>query len=558
MSSPVYELSDAYIERLAVLDPNMATARGLLGHDAELTDYSPEGMSARSELDRKTLAELGSAPVGGDRDRICAGLLSEWLGSRLALDDAGETMRTLRIIASPFQLIRQVFDIMPRETERDWVTIAARMEQVPAGLRGLRASIDEAVRRGMAPARRQVLACAAQGATWAGLGEHPSFFAQLVAGHPGDDRGLRRRLEAAAAAAAGAYGAASAWMRDQLAAAASPRDAVGPDRYLLATRQHLGAAIDPGDTYLWGWEEVHRIEAEMAEVAAQIVPGGGVREVIEVLETDPARAVHGEQALRAFLQGLMDRTIEELDGTCFDIPGPLRKVEAMIAPPGGTAAMYYTGPAEDFSRPGRTWYPTLGKTVFPLWSEISICYHEGVPGHHLQVGHVRYLKDRLTRFQRAVGMTGHGEGWALYAERLMDELGYFERPEYRLGYLAGQLLRAVRVVVDIGVHLELVIPEDERFHPGERWTSELAGAFLLERTCHPPDFMASELQRYLGWPGQAIAYKVGERAWLAAREDARHSRGPGFDLKAFHGHALDLGPLGLGQLAAECTEWSRR
>ncbi|MGA8016102.1 MAG: DUF885 family protein, partial [Candidatus Dormiibacterota bacterium] len=130
MSSPVYELSDAYIERLAVLDPNMATARGLLGHDAELTDYSPEGMSARSELDRKTLAELGSAPVGGDRDRICAGLLSEWLGSRLALDDAGETMRTLRIIASPFQLIRQVFDIMPRETERDWVTIAARMEQV--------------------------------------------------------------------------------------------------------------------------------------------------------------------------------------------------------------------------------------------------------------------------------------------------------------------------------------------------------------------------------------------------------------------------------------------
>ena len=142
--------------------------------------------------------------------------------------------------------------------------------------------------------------------------------------------------------------------------------------------------------------------------------------------SDPARAVHGEDALRGFLQDLMDRTIAALDGPHFDIPAPVRKVEAMIAPPGGAAAPYYTGPSEDFSRPGRTWYPTQGRTVFPLWGEISTCYHEGVPGHHLQIGQVRYRKDQLTRFQRTVWISGHGEGWALYAERLMDELGYFE------------------------------------------------------------------------------------------------------------------------------------
>jgi uncharacterized protein (DUF885 family) len=407
------------------------------------------------------------------------------------------------------------------------------------------------VQRGWPPARRQALACAAQGAVWAGKASQTPFFVRLVAGYGGPDETLRRRLEAAALAATEAYHATSRWLRDELAPVASERDAVGPDRYLLAARRHLGTTLDPGQTYAFGWAELNRLEAEMSALAEQIVPGASVREVIEVLETDPARSLHGEDALRGFLQELMDRTVAELDGVHFDIAPPLKRVEAMIAPPGGAAAMYYTGPSEDFTRPGRTWYPTRGKTVFPIWTEISTCYHEGVPGHHLQIGRVRFLRERLSRFQRAVWATGHGEGWALYAERLMDELGAFQNPEHRLGFLRSQVLRAVRVVVDIGAHLELVIPADERFHPGERWTPELARRFLLERSYSEPQFMLSELDRYLGWPGQAIAYKVGERAWLEARAKAQRHQGAAWDLKAFHAHALDLGPLGLDQLAVE-------
>ena len=161
----------------------------------------------------------------------------------------------------------------------------------------------------------------------------------------------------------------------------------------------------------------------------------------------------------------MDSTIDDMDGTHFDIPDPVKRVEAMIAPPGGAAAMYYTGPSEDFSRPGRTWYPTLGKTRFPLWGEVSIAYHEGVPGHHLQIGQVRYLRDRFDRFQRGSGVSGHAEGWALYAERLMDELGYFDKPEYRMGFLRAQAMRAVRVIVDIGMHLEFDIPAESGLPP---------------------------------------------------------------------------------------------
>ena len=296
----------------------------------------------------------------------------------------------------------------------------------------------------------------------------------------------------------------------------------------------------------------------MSAVANQVVAGATVPEAIAFLESDPGRAIQGEDRLRSYLQDLMDRTIEELDGSHFDIPGPLKRVEAMIAPPGGAAAMYYTGPSEDFSRPGRTWYPTLGKTTFPLWGEVSICYHEGVPGHHLQIGQVRYLKEQLSRFQRMAWLGGHGEGWALYAERLMDELGYFENPDYRLGFLRAQVMRAVRVVVDIGMHLELKIAADDKFHPGETWTPELGQAFLFERSCFPRDFMASELDRYLGWPSQATCYKLGERVWLAARDDVKQQLGATFDQKAFHAHSLGLGPIGLDQLASEVAAFAEQ
>lgn len=289
----------------------------------------------------------------------------------------------------------------------------------------------------------------------------------------------------------------------------------------------------------------------MEATAARIKPGATVEEVKQLLETDPERAIEGEENFRQWMQQLQDRTIAEMDGRHFDIPEPVRRIEAMIAPPGGAAAMYYTGPSEDFSRPGRTWYPTLGKTRFPLWGEVSIAYHEGVPGHHLQIAQVRYLGETLSRFQRTVFVSAHGEGWALYAERLMDELGYLGVPDYRLGMLRAQALRAVRVIVDIGMHLELAIPAGDWFHPGETWTPELGQEFVNLRSHFPPDFMASEIVRYLGWPSQAISYKVGERAWLAARDAAKARSGERFTLKSFHARALDLGPLGLAEMESE-------
>ena len=551
--SRVYELADEHVERSAELDPLSATFRGIAGHDAEMTDLSPDGLAARAALDSDTLAAVRTATVEGDRDRVARDLLIERLELQGELHDAGEDLRALRILFSPVQQVRQVFDLMPSDTEDDWRTIATRLALVPAGLDGLRRTLREGLDRGVLAARRQALACADQASTWAGgPGGEDGFFSGLAAGYPTDDA-LRRDLEAAAAAAGAAYADLARFLREEYAPRAPEADAVGRERYGLWCRLFNGTDLDPEETYAWGWDELHRIEAAMAADAERIAPGQGLAAAVEVLETDPARAIEGEDALRSWLQELMDRTVDALDGVHFDIPGPVRRVEAMIAPPGGAAAMYYTGPSEDFSRPGRTWYPTLGKTRFPLWGEVSIAYHEGVPGHHLQIGQVRWLAGTLSRFQRSAVISGHAEGWALYAERLMDELGYLEVPDHHLGMLRAQAMRAARVIVDIGMHLELAIPEDDGFAPGQRWTPALGEAFMVQRSHFPADFLASEVVRYLGMPGQAISYKVGERAWLAARAEQRRRGGPDFDLKAFHARALDLGPLGLDQLARELT-----
>jgi uncharacterized protein (DUF885 family) len=556
--SPIYDLAHRYVEASCGLDPIKATAIGVPGYEDRLTDHSVEGAEARVQLDRETLAELTALDPRDDDDRVAAAFLGERLATTLAFADADEHLRAVRNIACPVQGIRQVFDLMSTETADDWAIVARRLGAVPAALDQYRSALREGLRRGVVAARRQALVAADQAETWAGDDGSTPFFERFVGRADANVAvrpALATALDEAAVRAAMAYSELARFLRDEYAPAADERDPVGASRYAMWAQASLGAVIDLDETYAWGWDELARIEAEMVVECGRIGVSDDIATTIEHLENDSPLVIEGEDALRDWLQALMDTTIAELDGTHFDIPEPVQRVEAMIAPPGGAAAMYYTGPSEDFSRPGRTWYPTLGKTRFPLWGEVSIAYHEGVPGHHLQIGQVRYRRDRLSRIQRTAGVSGYIEGWALYAERLMDELGYLTEPAYRLGMLRAQAMRAVRVIVDIGMHLELAIPSGQPFHPGERWTPELGQAFVDERSRFPAAFMASEIVRYLGWPAQAISYKVGERAWLDARADAQDRHGAAFDLKAFHRFALDLGPMGLDHLRTELARF---
>ncbi len=545
----VPDVADRYVEDLCSLSPMLATYLGVSGHDSELDDLSPAGIAEGEALVRRTLARLAGAAPQDDRDRVARSLMQERLGLELERYEAGLPFANLNVLTSPAQDLRQVFDLMPNATRDDRDVVRLRLDAVPGAIGGLVETYREGIRRDLVPARRQVVEVAAQCRRWAGLEDGAGFFSGLADAAP-DVPGLA----AAAAAAEAAYAELARFLVDELGPAAADDDAVGPERYPLEARVFTGAHLDLQQTYQWGWDELARIEDEKAAVARAIVPGGSVADAVAALDADPSRTIHGPDALRGWMQDLSDGAVAGLKGTHFDIPDSISTLRCEIAPPGGNACAYYTGPSEDLSRPGTMWWSLApGQEDFSTWQEVTTVYHEGVPGHHLQVAQVTLNAANLNRFQRtACFVSGHGEGWALYAERLMDELGYLEDPGHRLGMLDGQALRAARVVVDIGAHLRLRIPPNPfGWRTGEVWTAASMRELLAARTTLEPTWVRDEVNRYLGWPGQAISYKVGERVWLASREDARRRQGVGFDLKAFHAAALDLGPLGLDLLSQE-------
>ncbi len=556
MTSPVYSLSDDYINTVAQLDPAAATYMGIAGHDHEMTDFSPAGHDARANNDRQTLAKLNALDTSANSDRLAAGVLRESLEISSEEFDANEHLVSIRVLAGDVDAARAIFDLMPTDTAEQWSVIAERMSKVPQAFAGMRESWKLGLDRGVKAQRRQVLASSEQLATWAGRKDAPAFFEQFAESAAAVPGAPLEQLRKAAKNASLALGETADFLINDYAPQADPRDGVGPERHALARRRFMGMKVEAKDAYEWGWAETQRIDAEMERVAQEILPGATLSEVRHFLDTDPSRSIQGEGALRDWLQELMDDAMSFLiDNNHFSIPDSIRTVEAMISPPGGAAAMYYTGPSEDLSRPGRTWYPANGRTVFPRWSEPTTAYHEGVPGHHLQVAIATINSEKLSRFQRNTFVSGHGEGWALYAERLMDEFGFLENPEYRLGYLYAQAFRAARIVIDTGIHCGFAIPQSSSWHPGEQWTPELMLEFLSAHSSSDDEFNRSEINRYLGWPGQAISYKLGERVWLDLRDDAKKKYGASFDLRKWHAHALDLGNLGLDLLKSEMARF---
>ncbi|MGW4052356.1 DUF885 domain-containing protein [Streptomyces sp. NPDC004779] len=553
------QVADAFVDDLIALDPITGTHLGVRESAGRLPDFSPEGQEAVADLARRTLVLLDEAErtpgADSDAERRCARLLRERLTAELAVHEADEGLCAVSNMRSPVHSVRIVFTVMPTDTEDDWAAVAQRLRAVPAALEGYRASLALGLERKLYGGPRATATFVGQLTDWAGGEDEPGWFEQYAAARPDTlPEELRTELAAAATEANDAVASLRNWMRDVYApAVADAPDTVGRERYRRWSRFFNGTDLDLDQAYAYGWSEYHRLRGEMVTEADRILPGSDPWEALAHLD-EHGTHIEGVDEVREWLQRLMDEAIDALDGTHFELAERVRKVESRIAPAGGAAAPYYTGPSEDFSRPGRTWLPVDGQTRFPVYDLVSTWYHEGVPGHHLQIAQWVHVAESLSRYQATIGMvSANAEGWALYAERLMDELGFLPDAERRLGYLDAQMMRACRVIVDIGMHLELEIPADSPFHPGERWTPELAQEFFQRHSSRPPAFVESELTRYLSMPGQAIGYKLGERAWLLGREQARAAHGDAFDAKAWHMAALSQGPLGLDDLVDEIS-----
>ncbi|MER5515379.1 DUF885 domain-containing protein [Streptomyces sp. NPDC002763] len=551
------QVADTFVDELIALDPITGTFLGVKESSSRLPDTSPAGDEALARLQRDTLARLDEAErqPGADSDieRRCARLLRERLTASLAVHEADESLRSVSNLSSVAHAVRQVFTVTPTATEEDWAAVAERLRAVPAALEGYRQSLELGLERKLHAGPRATATFVGQLGEWADTGDGRGWFEQFAASGP---EALRAELDEAARAATQGVAALREWMRDVYAPAIEGApDVVGRERYARWVRYFNGTDLDLDEAYAYGWSEYHRLLGEMRTEAEKILPGAATPWVALAHLDEHGTHIEGVDEVQRWLQSVMDEAIEKLDGTHFDLAERVRRVESRIAPPGSAAAPYYTPPSDDFSRPGCTWLPTMGQTRFPVYDLVSTWYHEGVPGHHLQLAQWKHIAENLSRYQASVGMvSANAEGWALYAERLMDELGFLTDPERRLGYLDAQMMRAARVIIDIGMHLELTIPDDSPFHPGERWTPELAQEFFGAHSSRPADFVESELTRYLSMPGQAIGYKLGERAWLLGREQARERRGDGFDLKTWHMAALSQGSLGLDDLVDELSQ----
>ena len=548
-STEIDRIADEHFDAQVALSPMEATSLGVPGRDDELDDLSADGLQAASDLRRATLARLDGVEPVDDVDRVTLSTMRERLGLAEEVHEAGFDAMDLNVLASPLQGVRDVFDLMPTDTADDWATIARRLTRVPTALTQYLDLLADTARDGRVAARRQVAECAAQcDALVAGDGFFGTLLDRARIADGELPESVRADLASAIEQAAAAYANAGQRLTAELLPHAPEDDAVGRERYQLASRFFLGASVDLEETYAWGQEELARITAEMEAVADRIRPGSSVKEAIATLDADPAYQLHGNDELREWMQARADEAIAELGGTHFDIPEPVRTIEACIAPT-NTGGIYYTGPSEDFSRPGRMWWSVpKGVTTHGTWRELTTVYHEGVPGHHLQVAQTVHRRELLNTYRRMmVWCSGHGEGWALYAERLMGDLGYLDDPGMRMGLLDGQSLRAARVVIDIGVHCGFEAPAEVG---GGDWDYDKAWRFLDTHANQGEEQLRFELSRYLGWPGQAPSYKIGERIWMDLRAEVQRREGNAFDATAFHRRALDLGSTGLDTLRA--------
>ena len=542
--SPIFALSDSYVEKSARLSPMASTYLGITDLNDQLDDFSIAGRAVEADLSRATLAELDKLEPIDEIDRVAKSVMKERLTSSLQLHDSFESHISFNVLTSPPADIRQVFEMMPKESAEDFDNIAKRLLAVDKAHLSWVSTIDTLAKKGKTVAQRQIDGIAKQLESYADGG-----YAAMAKSF--DPDGKYPAIHEAAKAAARSSAETATYLRGTYMALATPNDAVGAERYAAWARYYTGADLDLRATYEWGLADLAQITERMWKVAAKIKPDAKtLREVADYLDNAPEYKIHGKDAIIKKLLDFTQAAVTQLDGTHFDIDDRMKFCDARIAPEGSASAPYYMSPSEDMSRPGTTWLPLLGKDEVSWWHLASTWYHEAVPGHHLQVATSVLERDRLSRFQRfGAWISGYGEGWALYAERFMDDLGAFDEPGIEMGFLSAQALRATRIVIDIGMHLGYT---DEN---GRVWDAVSGREALMNKALLDEHHATSETDRYLGWPGQAISYKVGEREWIAARENAKKRLGAEFSLKRFHAHALKIGPMGLDTFGQELALW---
>lgn len=522
-----------FVYDLADITPTLATQIGIDGHDGELQDFSPAYWDRLADRIRDLVADVDALNDSTDQsddeddfddvDNLTAALLRDRMTAQLEFHHRGELLRLLNSIESPVQTIRDSFALMPKVTEEDFDTIASRMSRIPSALAGYRESLAEAAAAGDIASHRQIDAVINQ--------------CELLAASESqlDELGLSPD-SAVVDGAKEAFAQMADWLSTELSPQAGHEDGVGRERYTLFAEYYHGRDVDLDAGYEWAQDQLRETIAEQERIARELYGDASVAGAYRRLNGEHRYTIEGTDALLDWMT-----EVNEAAARAFGVDNT---VECAIDP-AGSGGIFYTPPSDDMIRPGTMWWSVpAGQTTFHTWQELATVFHEGVPGHHLQMSAALDNRAELNMWRRSVCWNAaHGEGWALYAEHLMADRGFFDDPGYRMGLLDSRRLRLARVLVDIGVHMKKPTPDGNG-----TWDAQYAKAFLRDNTAMPEANLAFELDRYMGWPGQAPSYALGYKDWVDLRGQALAQ---GFTEDEFHAKALSLGSMPMDMLANE-------
>ena len=545
----VRDLSDSFHERWLLTHPFAASTYGIPGYDDRVPDASESGEAARrSELEsvRAETERLDPSALS-EADAVTLGCLREYIADEMRGLDVRLVEHT--VTAMPFSGPAVLLATAARTVLADERAADDYLER----LRGGATWVDqqsERLRIGAGKGRLPVAPLVQQAIEWAERVLEPAVPTALATAQPpeGWDGEPAWREERDALAGGVVKPALARWvelLRELLPRARSADEPGlvhlpgGDADYALCVESSTTLPVTPEEIHRIGLEELEAFEQRALELGARL----GLRSLPEIHQALREASVSRPPAEAMEAATAAIRRAEARAGEFFSPPLPppcdMTPMPTVVASSG--VAPHYTPPRLDGGRPGTFWFNLERPTAGAGWDVESVAFHEGVPGHHLQLSRVQML-DQLPAMQRQRSLTVYAEGWALYAEQLAEEMGLYPDTESLLGALAQSLMRAARLVVDTGLH-------------ALGWSRREALEFVVAHVPNPEPFLANEIDRYIVMPGQALSYLIGKREVVRLRDEASRRLGGDFTLPEFHAVMLDSGSLPLPVLADKVRRW---
>ncbi|RME36650.1 MAG: DUF885 domain-containing protein [Planctomycetota bacterium] len=564
-AAPVSAQTDPTLKRLCreywdllVRDrPVWATSIGDYRHNAILRDYGNRGRTRwQSGLMRlqRHLEALDADKLSAS-DRLTRELLQRAVDDALLRLSCQMFLMPLEPIEGPHVEFPRLPVVHPFRNEKDFETYLNRLRTFPKQVDSILESMRLGLRRRILPPRVTMEKVVSQlrGQLVGDPEKSPLFeAAKRVSVLPEDKREatVEAIREAIRTKVFPAYGRLLRFVTNEYLPAC--RESVGlvgipggKNVYRKLAYLHTTVHLDPEEIHELGLSEVARLREEMAKVQAQLGIPGSVGDLLDRMSSDPRYRFREASEILSEAGKLLARAQASLPKLFTRLPRANcvpKAIEAYRAPASPVA--FYQPPPEDGSRPGYFYLNTYQPKERLRYTLEALTYHEAVPGHHLQIALDQENRD-LPRFRRYGEFTAYVEGWALYAEKLGYEMGGYTDPASRFGQLTFEMWRACRLVVDTGIH-------------AMGWSRERAITYMMENTSLAPLDIEAEVDRYIAWPGQALAYKIGELRIVKLRDEAKRQLGERFDLRAFHDALLAEGAMPLDILERRMEAWIER